>query len=230
MAEPVDSPVVSEDGIITKDILESRWDEVIDSYGPTPVIGVDLTVPVFGDGSSPSTASLMTFLPLYLVATFLRCQKCSSCCRPNIRKWDKGIILTREEVFSLRQYCRISKRNGQHLLKYPCPLLKENNQCRQYPRRPLGCRLFPLTTVGQVAPGQVGRGIIMVCPASREFYITVELFLQELGLYLQGGQDTGNHRFNIADLEKIKQKYDYNQVSAEEMAYMKKMAMAPLAR
>ena len=228
MGKPIDPKVVPEAGVVTKEGLERYWDEVMNTHGPTRTIGVNLTAP-FGDTQNPGIASLMVFLPQYIVATFLKCQECSSCCRPNIRKWDKGVILSRDEMVSLRQYCPITKRNGQYLLKYPCPLLKDN-RCRQYPLRPLGCRLFPFNISIDKATSQSRHGIIMTCPAGKELYITSQLFLQELAFYLQECRRLGKQRFNIQDLEMIKLKFNYNQVSAEDTAYMKKMAMNPYHR
>lgn len=230
MAETVVSPEVAKGTIVTRDMLARRWDEVLDTYGPTRAMGVDLAVPMPGDGSDPRATSLMAFLPLYLVATFHKCQKCGNSCRQNYRQWDRGVVLSREEVHSLKEYCRITKRNGQYLLKYPCPLLKKNNDCRRYQHRPYGCRLFPFTKVGGEAAGQRGMGTIMTCPSAKELYITTELFLQELGLYLKECERSGKQKFGIPDLETIKLKFDYNQVSAEDMAYMKKMAMSQLTK
>jgi hypothetical protein len=85
--------MLSETDVLTRDILEKYWDEVLAAHGPLRAIGVNLTAPLL----NPGTASLMAFMPLYLVATFLKCQQCSSCCRPNERKWDKGGVCLYEE-------------------------------------------------------------------------------------------------------------------------------------
>lgn len=70
----------------------------------------------------------------------------------------------------------------------------------------------------------------MIYPAGKELYVTAQLFLQELGLYLRECQRIGKQRFSLQDLEMIKLKFDYNQVGAEEVAYMKKMVMNPYPR
>jgi Fe-S-cluster containining protein len=212
----------SETDSLTRDNLEKYWDEVLATHGRLRAIGVNLTAPL----SSPGTASLMAFMPLYLVATFLKCQQCSSCCRPNERKWDKGIVLSREEARSLKQFAKITKKNGQRLLKYPCPLLEDDN-CTQYMKRPYGCRLFPFTPIVDKAANQFSQGIIMTCPASRDFYVTVQLFLQRWHTFLEDCRRSGKRGFETQDLERLKLDFDYNQVDAEELSYMKKMANNP---
>lgn len=209
-------------GILTRDSLEKYWDEVLAAHGPLRAIGVNLTAPL----SNPGTASLMAFIPLYLVATFLKCRQCSSCCRPNERKWDKGILLSREEARSLKQFARITKKSGQRLLKYPCPLL-EDKGCTQYVNRPYGCRLFPFTPIVDKAANQFSQGILMTCPASHDFYIAVQLFLQRWHTFLEESRRSGKRGFDIQDLERLKLDFDYNQVDAAELTYMKKVANNP---
>jgi len=215
------------DDVLTREGLESYWDEVAGEHGTNRAIGVNLATPVDLINSNPGVASFMAFLPLYIVATFHKCQRCGSCCRPNFRAWDRGVILSREEALALRDYARITRRSGQQMLKYPCPLLKENNTCRQYHLRPYGCRLFPFTAIEDMASGQINRGIIMTCPAARELYVTAQLFIQDWYDFLEGGRRQGRQRFDTSDLEELKQKYEYNKVDAKDLAYMKELARDP---
>lgn len=168
--------------------------------------------------------SLGAFLPLYLLSNFLKCQQCARCCKPNERKWDKGVILTKEEMVSLSHHCQISKRKGEYLLKYPCPLLKDDH-CSQYQLRPFGCRLFPFNIDTEKGTNRLRHGIIMVCPAAKEIYVTSQLFLRDLALYLEERRQVGIHRFGIPELETVKLRFNHNQVSEEDMVYMKKVAM-----
>lgn len=210
---------------VSRESLESYWDKVMATRSPTRTIGVNMMAP-FGDRRGPSTNSLMVFLPLYLVANFLNCRGCGSCCKPNARKWDKGIILTREERLTLRQHANITKRNGHYMMKYPCPLLK-NDSCRQYSLRPVACRLFPFNINLDKTTRQYRHGIIMTCPAGKELYVTAQLFLQELGNYLQECWRIGKQTFNISDLETVRLNFEHNQIGQEDMAYMKRLAMQP---
>ncbi len=221
----VSTLAVNETETVSRETLESFWDEVMSAHGPTRTIGVNMMAP-FGDMPGPSATSLMFFLPLYIVASFLKCQGCGSCCKPNIRKWDKGIILTKQEMISLRQYAKVTKRNGHYLMKYPCPLLK-NDQCHQYSLRPVACRLFPLNVSPDRTTGQYRHGIIMACPAGKELYVTAQLFLLELGNYLQECWRIGKQTLNIQDLDMVRLQFDHNQVGPEEMVYMKKVANKP---
>lgn len=210
---------------VSRETLERYWDEVISAHGPARTIGVNMMAP-FGDRQSLSTNSLMVFLPLYLVTSFLNCRGCGSCCKPNARKWDKGIILTREEILTLRQHANITKRNGHYMMKYPCPLLK-NDSCRQYSLRPVACRLFPFNVSHDKKTKQYRHGIIMTCPAGKEFYVTIQLFLQELGRYLVECWRIGKQTFNIPDLETVKLKFEHNQIGQKDLVYMKRLAMKP---
>ncbi len=216
------SLMLPETSILSTEKLAGYWDEVLAAHGSLRAIGVNLTAPL----SNPGTASLMAFMPLYLVATFLKCQQCSSCYRPNERKWDKGIVLSREEARSLKQFAKITKKSGQRLLKYPCPLL-EDKGCTQYINRPYGCRLFPFTPIVDKKANQFSQGILMTCPASRDFYITVQLYLQRWHTFLEDSRRSGKRGFAIQDLERLKLYFDYNQVDAAELTYMKKVANNP---
>lgn len=220
--KPIGIKVVPEAGVVTREGLERYWVKFMNTYGPNRTIGLDFTA-LFDGTPSPSTASLMEFLPLYLVNTFLKCQKCGSCCRPVSRWRGKGVALVKGEMLSLRQYCHITKNNGRYLLKYPCQLLK-NKKCSLYKIRPLDCRLSPLSINKDNKTGKLNHGITTACPAAKELYVAVELFLQELGLYLQECQRVAKQKFSIEDLEMVELKFDHNKVSTEDMAYMKKMA------
>ena len=112
-------------------------------------------------------------------------------------------------------------------MKYPCPLLKENNACRQYHHRPYGCRLFPFTVAEDNKAKQINRGILMTCPGGKELYVITQLFLQQWYAFLEDGRRSGKQRFGIEDLEKIKLSFEYNKVNAGDLVYMKKLAMDP---
>ena len=58
MGELIDSKVVPEAGVVTRDMPEVFRDEVMDTHCPTRTIGVDLTAP-FGDAQGPSISSLL---------------------------------------------------------------------------------------------------------------------------------------------------------------------------
>lgn len=169
----------------------------------------------------------MAFLPLYLVATFHQCQRCGNCCRPNYRKWDKGIILSRQEASALEGECRIIKKNSQYILPYPCHFLKAKG-CASYLKRPYGCRLFPFTTVTG-DDGTKRRGIIMLCPAAKDLYITSALFLQDLSRHVENARLNGQGRFDVRDLERLKMNYRHNEVDGADLAYMKRLAVNPNA-
>ena len=213
--------------VLTRESLESYWDQVAREHGTGRAIGINLVTPIDLIHSNPGVASFMAFLPLYMVATFHKCQRCGACCRPNFRAWDKGVILSRDEALALRDYARITKRSGQQMLKYPCSLLKENNTCRHYHLRPYGCRLFPFTAIEDAESGQINRGIIMTCPAARELYVTAQLFIQDWYNFLEKSRRQGKQRFDISDLEELKKKYQFNEVDEKDLEYMKELARDP---
>ena len=124
------SLVVSKDSYGAREILERNWGDVIDTNDPTSTIEVNIEI-TFRNTQYSQNNFLMEFLPLYLSTTFLKCQKCGNCCRPDSKWRGKGAVLSKEEMLLLRQYSRIIKRNGQYLLKYPCPLLK-TKRCSQF--------------------------------------------------------------------------------------------------
>ncbi len=210
---------------VTKEILERRWDEVAAQSGLRSVMGVDLLTPE--SSPNPGAASLTAFLPLYIVAAFHLCQRCGACCRPNYRKWDKGIVLSRAEAITLEGKCRLIKKNSQHILPYPCQFLKAKG-CDNYVMRPYGCRLFPFTTVTG-DDGIKRRGIIMLCPAAKDLYINSALFLQDLSRHMESARLTGQGRFDIRDLDQLKLNYPHNEINGLDLAYMKRLAINPYA-
>ncbi|APV43699.1 Fe-S-cluster containining protein [Dehalogenimonas formicexedens] len=214
------SAIFSNGSIVTSDELERHWDEIAVSTELKSVMGLDLLTPE--SSPNPSSASLMAFLPLYIVATFHKCRQCGNCCRPNYRKWDKGVVLSRQEAVSLEPKCRLIKKNSQYILPYPCVFLKTKG-CAQYEERPYGCRMFPLTSV-KSTDGLERRGIIMLCPAAKELYVTATLFLQDLYRTLETARQQGQVRFNMQDLENLKLGYEHNQVGPDALNYMKKLA------
>jgi Fe-S-cluster containining protein len=179
------------------------------------------------DAVVAGSRSLGAFLPLYLVASFLKCQHCGNCCRPNQRQWDKGVVLSKEEAVSLGSFCVLKKSGSTYLLEYPCQLLdKENSTCLQYHVRPFGCRAFPFSINSEKKTGDLQFGIIMVCPAGKELYVSSQLFLNELSAFLQTRRKMGIPRFGIKEFETIKNRFEHNSIDEQEMRYMKKLAMS----
>jgi hypothetical protein len=74
---------------------------------------------------------------------------------------------------------------------------------------------------------QFSQGILMTCPASRVFYVTVQLFLQRWHIFLEDCRRDGKRGFAIQDLERLKLDFDHNQVDAAELTYMRKVANNP---
>ena len=213
--------------ILKRNELAEYWEQVKKTRNSDLVLGVNLPAPHQVKVKSIKEAAFLYFLPMYLVATFLKCQGCGKCCRRlNDRVWDRGVVLSREEAASLKKFCSVKKKNGKYLLKYPCPLLKDNNKCRHYIHRPSACRFFPMTTFFGGASADTNQGIMMDCTASKEFYITVQLFLQDWHLYREECKVSGKQSFSIQALEKIKLKYDYNEVDTEEINIIKNIAVS----
>jgi Fe-S-cluster containining protein len=170
----------------------------------------------------------MSFLPLYLVSSFLKCQQCGQCCRPNERHWDRGVVLSRDEVLELKSRYRLEKRNGKTYLKYPCPILSGSSRCTRYHSRPFGCRLFPFNITRNPDTGEdEGLGLLMHCPAARDFYVTVNLFMQDFYAHLEKCRAAGQPRFDIKDLDMLKTAYDYKAIDPADLAYMKAKARSP---
>ena len=71
---------------------------------------------------------------------------------------------------------------------------------------------------------QVHQSIFMACPAGREFFKVVGLFLQELRLHLGHSQSIGRRGITVNDLEMLKAQFDYNNVDEEDTAYIRKVA------
>lgn len=161
------------------------------------------------------------FLPLYLTAMFHKCRNCGKCCQAFDAKLARGVELTRKEALTLQSYCRITKRNGKYLLKYPCPLQKDQ-KCTQYEQRPFCCRSFPIVTEAG-ADLAAYLAVFMACPAGKGTYVTTSLFLQELRQLIRntGHIDQG---ITFDDLEKLKAKFNPNRVSPDDMEYIKKTA------
>jgi len=176
------------------------------------------------NNSDSNSRSFLTALSLYLVVSFLECQKCGKCCRPNDHKWDRGIILTRDEAIQIRPYCKIDKRNGQQYIKYPCQL-QRNNRCVQYLMRPLSCRLFPFNILYD-GPDNLGTfTIIMACPAAKEFYITINLFMQDFYLYIDNCRKNGKNNIDFSDLEVLKNNFTDKMVDEKELKYIKNQSL-----
>ena len=212
---------------LTREILEERWDRAIAEHGAKRLIGVNL--PAFNRATaSPAEWSLMSFLPLYLVSSFLKCQQCGQCCRPNERHWDRGVVLSRDEILELKNHYRLEKRNGKTYLKYPCPILSGASRCNRYKSRPFGCRLFPFNIARNPETGEEeGLGLLMHCPAARELYVTVNLFMQDFYDHLEKCRASGQARFDIKDLDVIRANYDFKSIDPADLAYMKAKAKKP---
>ncbi|MDV2989116.1 MAG: YkgJ family cysteine cluster protein [Dehalogenimonas sp.] len=212
--------------LLTREILEDRWDRALAEHGTSRIIGVNL--PAFNrQTASPAEWSLMSFLPLYLVSSFLKCQQCGQCCRPNERHWDRGVVLSRDEILTLKSYYRLEKRAGKTYLKYPCPALS-GSKCTRYKMRPFGCRLFPFNITRNPDTGdEEGIGLLMHCPAAREFYVTVNLFMQDFYAHLEKCRLAGKPRFDLKDLDLIRANYESRTIHPDDLAYMKAKAKSP---
>lgn len=198
--------------------LEKNWDDEVARNGIERIMGIsslrfNKSNPFWGQGK------LMDFLPLYLVARFLKCQQCSRCCRPNFLYWDKGVVLSREEALRLKHLCKLEKRNGVSIMKYPCPLLN-GKRCRHYRFRPAGCRLFPFNKWYDDAAGEEGLGVLMHCPAAKEFYVTVSLFMPVLHGFIAARLQAGAEGFTIEDLDALSARFVPNQISPEDFNYL----------
>lgn len=192
------------------------WDENACVHGLTGVMVVPSVDPVkWGPGFRTM------FLPLYLMAMFHKCRNCGKCCQAFDAKLARGVELTRKEALTLQSFCRITKRNGKYLLKYPCPLQK-NQKCTQYEQRPFCCRAFPIVTEAS-ADLAAYLGVFMACPEGKGTYVTTSLFLQELRQLIR---NTGriDQEITFDDLEQLKAKFNPNRVSQEDMEYIRKTA------
>ncbi|MEN8615347.1 YkgJ family cysteine cluster protein [Dehalogenimonas sp. THU2] len=203
---------------LTRFELEKNWDEEAARNGVERIMGIsslrfNKSNPFWGQGK------LMDFLPLYLVARFLKCQQCSRCCRPNFLYWDKGVVLSREEALRLKHLCKLEKRNGVFIMKYPCPLLN-GKHCRHYRSRPAGCRLFPFNRWYDDAAGEEGLGVLMHCPAAKEFYVTVSLFMPILFKFVAERVQAGAEGFTFEDLDVLSAKFGPNKISPEDLNYI----------
>lgn len=198
--------------------LEARWDEEIARYGNERIMGIS-SLRFNWRTAGREQKKLMTFLPFYLVARFLDCQGCSRCCRPNFLYWDKGIVLSRDEALRLKHLCKLEKRNGRTIMKYPCPLLK-GKRCSHYLLRPAGCRFFPFNKWQDDTTGEEGLGIMMHCPAGREFYVKVSLFMESLHRFMRDRAEAGQEGFTFDDLDALSAEFEPNTISPQELDYM----------
>ncbi|MDV2989640.1 MAG: YkgJ family cysteine cluster protein [Dehalogenimonas sp.] len=203
---------------LTAAALASSWGENGASHGFTGVMVIPSSVrgqELWG------LAVQSAFLPLFLTAMFHKCQNCGQCCRAFDSKLARGVEITREEAQALSPFARVTKRSGQHLLKYPCALQK-NNKCTQYLRRPYCCRAFPVVNEGN-PEGMVSLSIYMACPAGKETYVTTSLFLQVLRQrVISVGQFS--RAITLADMEELAGTFKPNEISCSDKAYVMKTA------
>jgi len=88
------------------------------------------------------------------------CQKCGRCCRQiGLLPWDgerlsdiANFLGMSEEIVVEKYYGRIIVKDGRKVIerydqkRTTCPFLQQDNTCKIYPVRPLGCRLYPVET------------------------------------------------------------------------------------
>ncbi|MDV2989641.1 MAG: YkgJ family cysteine cluster protein [Dehalogenimonas sp.] len=203
---------------LTRSQLEQHWDQEAAQFGVERIMGVP-SLRFNWRTAGVAQKRLMTFLPFYLVSRFLKCQGCSQCCRPNFLYWDKGIVLSRDEALRLKHLCKLEKRNGKTIMKYPCPLLN-GKRCSHYKLRPAGCRFFPFNKWQDEATGEEGLGILMHCPAAKEFYVTVNLFMLRLHRFMQDRAEAGGDGFNFEELDGLSADFSPNKISPEDLRYM----------
>ncbi|MEN8615346.1 YkgJ family cysteine cluster protein [Dehalogenimonas sp. THU2] len=198
--------------------LGSSWDE---NGALHDFSGVMVITSSIGGSSIWGPAVQSAFLPLYLTAMFHKCRNCGKCCRAFDSKLARGVELTAAEAHTLQSFCRVTRRAGKHLLKYPCAL-QQNHKCTRYIHRPFCCRAFPV--VNESGPDlSVSLAVFMACPAGKGTYVTASLFLQELR---QLARNLGHidRELSFADLEQLKTKFDPNSVSPADMEYIKETA------
>ncbi|MGI2336865.1 MAG: YkgJ family cysteine cluster protein [Dehalogenimonas sp.] len=211
---------ITDEGVngLTRTKLEKHWDEEVALNGVERIIGIPL-LRINWRSATLDQRKLMTFLPLYLVPRLLKCHQCGQCCRPNHRSWDKGVVLSRDEVSRLKHMCKLEKHNGSILMKYPCPLL-DVKICSHYLLRPAGCRFFPFNRWQDDATKEEGLGIVMHCPAAKEFYVTVNLFMQLLHQFMTARAQTGEEGFAFEDLDRLSMGFEPSAVSPEDRRYI----------
>jgi hypothetical protein len=91
----------------------------------------------------------------------------------------------------------------------------------------MACRLFPFNILFDKKNGYK-HGIIMSCPAAKELYVTSQLFLKKLSDFLDSCRYYGKPIFSFSDLERIKADFPYNNVSQEDMNFLKYIAVNPM--
>ncbi|WP_076003489.1 YkgJ family cysteine cluster protein [Dehalogenimonas formicexedens] len=212
---PSASPIIpSSIGSLTEALLEQNWDSELTRHGNKRIIGIP-RLRFNTSCADKADKAFIDFIPLYLVASFLKCERCGQCCRPNYLSWDLGVTISDAEAAQLQNVCRITKRRDKSYLKYPCPLLVEN-QCLRYSLRPFGCRCFPFNRWYDESTGEEGLGILMHCPAARKLYVVVNLFLEKL---VKGNREL-NTCLTLHDLEAAKHDFESRIISEEDQVYV----------
>ena len=79
-----------------------------------------------------------------------KCNRCGNCCRNIILSTaDNRPIMTEKQFESVKQFDKffnnfyISGKDSCGVLLFTCREIDENNRCRVYPFRGIGCRLYP---------------------------------------------------------------------------------------
>ena len=81
-----------------------------------------------------------------------KCNKCGNCCRNILLYSDKNMMVSTEEQFEkIKKWDKhfknfyISGRSETGQLLFTCREIDDNNRCRVYHFRGLGCRMYPVT-------------------------------------------------------------------------------------